>query len=448
MTWPDDVICAPGLVIAAPASGVGKTVVTLGLLRAFRDRKRVVRSAKAGPDYIDSRYHAAASGAPCVTLDSWSMRPELLDHLVSGAVRNADLLIIEGVMGLFDGAVGTGSVSDGSTAGLGSRYGLPVVLVVDTRGQAQSVAALVGGFRDHRQDLAIAGVILNRVAGPRHETLLRNALDAIGMPVFGALPASDDLALPSRHLGLRQACEHPALEAFLAGAAAVVGGAVDLAALSAAATPVRCGPTGAMPALTPPGQRVAVARDESFGFAYDHVLEGWRASGAEISVFSPLLDESPDADADAVYLPGGYPELHAGRIAASHRFRSGLRWHAGRGHTIYGECGGYMVLGSALIDADGAAHRMAGLLNLETSLAPPRLSLGYRHATARSSTPLARKGSMFRGHEFHHATVLREDGEALFDLTDAAGHGPRRAGLRQGSVFGSFFHLVDSAGTS
>ena len=434
---------APGLVIAAPASGSGKTTVTLGLLRACRRLGLAAGSAKVGPDYIDPHYHAAASGKPCFTLDGWAMRRCLIAGLAARAARDVDLLIVEGVMGLFDGAPRSGAVPDGSTAEMAQLLGLPVVLVVDASRQGQSVAATVHGFSTYRPELTIAGVILNRVSGPRHDHLLRGALERTGVRVFGSLPASDAIAVPSRHLGLVQAGEMDTLERFLDTAAGTVADAVDIPELAAAASPLRVSPADWTCALPPPGQRVALARDLAFGFAYDHLLDGWRAQGAEVVSFSPLADEPPPADADAVYLPGGYPELHAGRIAAATRFMSGLRAHAGAGHPVYGECGGYMVLGSALVDAHGAAHPMAGLLELETSMAGSGLSLGYRLATARVASPLAARGSVLRGHEFHHARVVREDGEALFDLADATGAALGSSGLRSGPVFGSFFHVID-----
>ena len=434
---------ATGLVIAAPASGSGKTIVTLGLLRACRRRGLSAGSAKVGPDYIDPRYHEAASGVPCTTLDGWAMRRSLIGELAWRAARDVELLIIEGVMGLFDGAPRAGPVSDGSTAGMAQLLGLPVVLVIDASRQGQSVAATVHGFRTFRPGPAIAGVILNRVSGPRHERLLRDALERIDVPVFGAIPATDAIVVPSRHLGLVQAGEIAELERFLDAVAGVVDRAVDLAALVAAAAPLAPGTGKNTRALPPPGQRIALARDRAFGFAYEHLLDGWRARGAEIAVFSPLADEPPPAHADAVYLPGGYPELHAGRIAAATRFMSGLCAHACAGHPVYGECGGYMVLGSVLHDDRGAAHPMAGLLALETGMAGGGLSLGYRLATARSTTPLAARGSVLRGHEFHHARVIREDGDALFDLEDSTGTALGTVGLRSGPVFGSFFHVID-----
>jgi cobyrinic acid a,c-diamide synthase len=436
---------APGLVIAAPASGSGKTTVTLGLLRALRDAGTRVGSAKSGPDYIDPKFHAAASGRPCVNLDGWAMRPEVLDSLASRAGHDVDFLIIEGVMGLFDGAAAAGATSNGSTADLAERQGWPIVLVVDARAQAQSVAALARGFRDHRPSLVLAGVILNRVGGPRHIQLLSGALEEAGIAVLGAVPRDASLEVPSRHLGLVQAGEHPDLEAFIDGAARIVAKHVDLAALRRAARPGQRVDAPSQPLSLPPlAQRIAVAQDLAFGFAYPHLLEGWRAAGAEIQFFSPLANQAPTAISDAVFLPGGYPELHAGALAANEGFLDGLRKAAAGGKPVYGECGGYMVLGDALIDAEGRAHRMAGLLGVETSFAKRGLTLGYRLARTRVATPWGPVGTGARGHEFHYAKVVREAGDQpAFTAEDAEGRPLGDFGLARGSVLGSFLHLID-----
>ena len=439
---------APGLVIAAPASGSGKTTITLGLLGALRDAGVRVGSAKVGPDYIDPKFHGAASGTPCVNLDGWAMRPALLDGLASRAAMNVDLLVVEGVMGLFDGAAVAGATSNGCTADLAERQGWPVILVIDARAQAQSVAALARGFRDHRPELAVAGVILNRVGGPRHVRLLTSALEAVGIAVFGAVPRDSGLEVPSRHLGLVQAGEHPDLESFINHAARTVADHVDLTAVRQGARPGRLtAPVDTPLALPPLGQRIAVARDQAFGFAYPHLLEGWRAAGAEVTFFSPLADEAPSEAADAVFLPGGYPELHAGALAASGAFFRGLRCAADQGVAVYGECGGYMVLGESLTDADGHSHRMAGLLAVETGFVKRSLSLGYRRARTLVEQPLGPVGTVLRGHEFHYATVSRASGDRrLFAVEDAEGNDLGDVGLARGSVLGSFMHLIDRAG--
>jgi len=436
----------PGLILAAPASGSGKTVLTLALLRHLRNRGLAVASAKVGPDYIDPAFHAAASGRPCVNLDPWAMRPACLTALASGQASGADILLVEGVMGLFDGAAD----GSGATADLAAATGWPVVLVVDVRGQAGSVAALVHGFHTFRPDVPLAGVICNRVGGPGHADQLRRALAPVGVPLLGCVTRAGQLDLPDRHLGLVPAAEHPKLQAFLEAAAAVVAEGIDIAALLKtalrASVPDKAECVAVGPPVSPLGQRIAVARDLAFVFAYPHLLDGWRAAGSEILPFSPLGDQGPDAAADAVFLPGGYPELHPGRLATAERFRAGLRGAAERGVPVYGECGGYMVLGTGLTDARGERHRMAGLLPVETSFAERRLHLGYRKLTLRSDSPLGVKGGGFRAHEFHYASILSEDtSRRLFDCHDARGDPIPAAGCLRGSVFGSFLHLIDRA---
>ncbi|MEM9796477.1 MAG: cobyrinate a,c-diamide synthase [Pseudomonadota bacterium] len=409
----------PGLILAAPASGAGKTTITLGLLRAFRDRGTRVRGAKSGPDYIDPRFHEAATGAPCPNLDAWAMDRGVLAGLAAGP----DLLLIEGAMGLFDGAPPDGR---GAVADLARHMKLPVLLVVDAARMAQSIAPLVTGFARHDPAVSVAGVILNRIGSLRHIEMLRAACP---LPVLGAVPRDADLALPSRHLGLVQAAERADLDTFLEKAGAKMARYLDLDAIAALAVPL---PEAPPPHLTPPAQRIAVASDAAFAFAYPHLLQTWRRAGAEIAFFSPLADEAAPA-ADLIYLPGGYPELHAGRLAASTAFLTSLK-----GRDVYGECGGFMVIGDGLIDADGARHAMAGLLRLETSFAERRLHLGYRrlHATEGPFT------GPWNGHEFHYATTLRADGAPLFAARDAAGDDLPPMGLRNGAANGSFAHLI------
>ncbi|MDH3658552.1 MAG: cobyrinate a,c-diamide synthase, partial [Alphaproteobacteria bacterium] len=306
---------APGVIVAAPASGSGKTTVTLALLRALRAEGRKVGSFKVGPDYIDPVFHARASGRICPNLDSWAMRIETLSGLGDQVGTDADLVIGEGVMGLFDGAL----IGQGSTADLASLFDMPVVLVVDAGRMGASAAALVQGFIRHREDVDVAGVIFNRVASAVHADLLKRACDDhFSQPVIGCLPTDPRLELPSRHLGLVQADEKPSLEGFLDEAAGIVAEHLDLEQFQRLARPFGLGLYGPPPCpLRPLGQRIAVADDLAFAFAYPAVLEGWRGAGAEVSTFSPLNDEPPPEDADAIYLPGGYPELHAGRLAAS-----------------------------------------------------------------------------------------------------------------------------------
>lgn len=420
----------PGLILAAPSSGTGKTTLTLGLLRALTQRGVAVQGAKSGPDYIDPGFHRAACGRTCFNLDAWAMTP---DRIRSWA-RTDDLLVIEGAMGLFDGAPPDGR---GSCADLAQILRLPVVLIVDAARMAHSVAPLVAGFLHHDPNVRIVGVILNRVGSPRHATMLKRALAPLDLPVLGALPRLDDLHHPSRHLGLVQAEERADLEAYLDQAASAVGDHVDLDRLCALAAPLP--PATPSRKRKPPAQRIALARDRAFSFAYPHLLEDWRNAGAEIVPFSPLADD-PVPPCDLIYLPGGYPELFARDLARAGTFMASLR-SAAQETDVYGECGGYMVLGNSLTDAGGTCHPMAGLLDLDTSFAQRRLHLGYRRL---HGTHGPFRGA-FMAHEFHYASTLHARGKPLFNATDAEETPLAPMGLIRGRVCGSFAHIIDTA---
>ena len=429
----------PGLMIAAPSSGAGKTTVMLGLLRALAQDGVRVQPFKNGPDYIDPGFHQAACGRPSFNLDSWAMGDGLLDA-IAARCDGADMVLAEGSMGLFDGVAQVGASGIGASADLARRMGWPVVLVLDASGQAQSAAATALGFRSFDPGLPFAGVILNRVASARHESLIRKGLEAAGIAVLGVLPRRADLTLPERHLGLVQAVEHPDLERAMGDYADFLRRHVDLAALRAAARgwPVGRG-AGRLP--PPPAQRIAMARDEAFSFLYPHLLAGWREAGAQILPFSPLGDEAPSPEADLVWLPGGYPELHGGRIAAAQNFLLGLRRHA-RTRPVHGECGGYMVLGEGLIDKAGERHRMAGLLGLVTSHAKRKMHLGYRHADLLAPIGGIAVGASLRGHEFHYSTIVEQGDAPLARVRDANGTEVPETGSWRGHVSGSFFHMI------
>lgn len=428
----------PGLLVSAPASGTGKTTVMLGLLRALSERGVEVQPYKSGPDYIDPAFHEAACGRPSYNLDTWAMDAHLWGGIAAQST-GADLCIAEGSMGLFDGVATAGRQGFGSSAETALKMGWPVVLVLDVGGQAQSAAASALGFVRYEPRLKVAGVILNRVASPRHERLTRLGMDKAGVPVLGVLPRRGDLALPERHLGLIQAVEHPDLDAAIGGYAAFLSENVDLDAIAGSAASDADIRQGGLP--PPPAQRIAIAKDEAFSFAYPHLLKGWRAAGAQILPFSPLADEAPDAEADLVWLPGGYPELHAGKLAAARRFKQGLGKHA-QTRPVHGECGGYMTLGAALIDKDGRSHEMTGLLGLVTSYETRKFHLGYRRAVL--SAPMAGlpSGAVLRGHEFHYSTIVEQPDQPLARVKDADGKDVPETGSVRDRVSGTFFHLI------
>ncbi len=435
-----------GILISAPSSGSGKTTVTLGLMAAFRARGLSVQPFKCGPDYIDPAFHAAAAGRASVNLDSWAMAPARLATLAQVA-DGADLVVAEGAMGLFDGVAKKGETGTGASADIAARMGWPVVAVIDTSGQAQTAAAVAVGLSRFWPDVRLAGVILNKVASPRHEALLRSGFECAGIPVLGALPRNASVSVPERHLGLVQAEELPRLNEILAAAAGFVAAHCDLDAILAlaggAVPPATCAPVPA------PGERIALARDAAFSFVYPHLLADWRARGATVLPFSPLADEAPDPSATVCWLPGGYPELHAGRLAAAETFRAGLAAFA-ETRPVHGECGGYMALGAGLVAADGTRHRMAGLLGLETSFAKRKMHLGYRLARPHQALPALAHAPALRGHEFHYATILSQPNAALADVRDANGEAVAETGSFRltaggGMVSGTFFHLIAPA---
>ena len=429
-----------GWLVAAARSGAGKTTATLAIVAALRRRGVAVATGKSGPDYIDPMFHAAAAGAPGVNLDSWAMPPALLDTLAARAARGAAMLVVESAMGLFDGIAAAPGRS-GAAADLAERLGLPVLLVLDVSGQSQTAAAIARGMHTHRPGVTVGGVMLNRVGSERHRLAITSAIQDIGLPVLGALPRDAGIALPERHLGLVQAAEHPDLAALLGRLADMAERHLDLDAILAGGASLRLH-DGVGATMPPPGQCIALAQDAAFSFIYPHLTRGWRDAGAEILPFSPLADEPPPDGCDVCWLPGGYPELHAGTLAAAQRFQAGLALFAAS-KPVHGECGGYMALGAGLEDAAGTLHQMAGLLGHTTSFAKRRMNLGYREATLLADCALGPAGTAVRGHEFHYASVRDAGPDApLATLRDGLGQELGPGGGRRGRVTGSFFHAI------
>ena len=436
---------ARAIIIGAPRSGSGKTSVTIGLLRALARRGVRARGAKSGPDYIDPGFHTAATGLPGVNLDSWAMPPALLGALASETASDAEIVIIESAMGLFDGIPAEVGRS-GSAADLARLYGLPVLLVLDVSGQSQTAAAIAKGFAVYDPAVRITGVVLNRLGSERHRRLTADAIEAIGLPVVGAIMRDPTLTLPERHLGLVQASEYADLMSHLDRLADMAERSLDIDAILALAVPLESAGADFSDALAPPGQRIALAEDAAFTFLYPHVALTWRASGAELMPFSPLADEVPPKNCDVCWLPGGYPELHAGRLAAAENFRAGMRKFA-ETKPIHGECGGYMALGEGLEDAEGRRHEMLGLLGHSTSFANRKMNLGYRQSKLLADGPLGKTGSLIRGHEFHYARLIDSGSDEPFaDLADGQGAPLGASGSRRGNVSGAFFHAIAKAG--
>ena len=394
----------PRLVIAGTSSGVGKTTVATGLMAAFRRRGVRVASAKVGPDFIDPGYHSAATGRPSRNLDAWMCGPSAIPPLAARAAESCDLLIVEGVMGLFDGA------ADGeaaSTADVARLIGAPVVLVVDARSMSQSVAALVSGYRSFDPAVYVAGVVLNQVGSDNHEIMLREALAAIEMPVFGVLRSDDSLVWRDRHLGLVPVVEHPQrVAASLDQLATLIELGCDLDALDQLA---RSAPSMVTERLAQPRHvgtpRIAVASGPAFSFCYPDNLEMLAAAGAELIPFDPRRDPLPEGVTGLV-AGGGFPEVFAAELSENVSLLDDLRRRVANGLVVWAECGGFLWLCRSLDD-----HKLAGVVDAKGTMTK-RLHLGYRAARTLTETPLGPTGTEFLGHEFHYSTVT-PSGDAL-----------------------------------
>jgi len=410
------------IVVAGAASGVGKTTVTLGLLEAYRRRGFTVQAFKVGPDFIDPGLHEVVTGRPSYNLDGWMCGREAVLATVARHAADADVAVVEGVMGCFDGSDATGE--EGSTAQVAKWLGAPVVLVIDASGQSRSGAAVVTGFERFDPGLAVAAVIANRVGGEIHGRWVSEAVQASCRAVpLGAIPRDEALTLPERHLGLITAPEGLLTDEWRARLADTIERRVDLDQLLALATPlssagfaraIERGRQVEERAVRPPLDRrkggaaplrvrLGVARDVAFQFYYHENLALLRAAGAELIFWSPLCDEVPDVD--GLYFGGGYPELCGQALSDNVRARKAVRDLAERGTPIYAECGGLMYLAEALEDLDGVAHPMVGVLPTTVRMRPRRMTLGYREVRFDADTPLGAAGAVARGHEFHYSTI-------------------------------------------
>jgi cobyrinic acid a,c-diamide synthase len=425
------------LIVAAPASGSGKSSVVLGLLGALQRRGLTVAPFKVGPDFIDPGHHAAVCGRVSRNLDGWMCGRAGVLHSFAAGSAGADLAVIEGVMGLFDGA--DGATDTGSTAEIARWLGGKILLVVDARAQARSAAAVVHGFTTFAPELTFAGVLYNRVGSDNHARLLCAAHASVpGLPpLLGCLPRDEVLTLPERHLGLVTAGEATAATAY-AQLADWIEAHVDLDRLLAALT----GPplvTAAMPA--PAGRarnlvRIGVARDAAFCFCYPENLEMLERAGAELVFFSPLTEPLPEALA-GLYLPGGYPELHVAQLAANSELLTGLHRAAAAGMPVYAECGGLLLLAASL---DGVP--LAGIFPAAARMLAQRRALGYREVTMTAATPLGPAGTMARGHEFHYSELaMPADITRAYRVSGRAGTSCADEGYLRGSILGSYVHL-------
>jgi cobyrinic acid a,c-diamide synthase len=419
----------PRLVVAGVASGAGKTTVATGLIAALARRGHVVATAKVGPDYIDPGYHALASGRPPRNLDPWLCGPDAIGPLAGRAAEGADLLVVEGVMGLFDGAL-DGAPS--STADVARMLDAPVVLVVDASAMSGSVAAIVRGYRDHDPTIRLAGVVLNKVGSESHATMLREALDHLGVPILGVLRRDDLLSWRDRHLGLVPVAERPGqVTAALDRLAAEVerGFALDEVLAVAANAPVMATRPPVLPAVVG-GCRIGVAAGSAFTFAYQDNLDALAAAGAEVVPFDPVDDPALPEGIDGLIVGGGFPEVYADALAANEPMLRAARGAIAQGLPIWAECGGLLWLAETL-----EGRPMVGAIAARARLTD-RLTLGYRRATTTQVSPIGGAGTELRGHEFHYS-VCDPAGDAI-ELS--APGGTRGEGFATPTLLATYLH--------
>ncbi len=434
-------LAIPRLVVAGTASGAGKTTVTVGLAAALRARGLSVAVFKCGPDYLDPSYHARASGRPCHNLDGWMMGREAVLATFAHGAEGADVALVEGMMGLFDGASASLPGGPGSTAEIARWLDAPVLLCADASGMAGSIAALARGYADFDPALRVRGLVCNRVGGRPHLDLLREALRT--PPIVGGLPAEEALAFPERHLGLHAAAEalpQSVLDAWAERTAAFV----DLDAVLAIARSAPPLPSPPAPRSTGAGAsrcRIGVAMDEAFHFYYEYNLRLLEAHGAALVPFSPVRDgELPDLD--GIYLGGGYPELHAAALAGNASMRRSLAAFGARGGPVYAECGGFMYLCAAIRTLDGRDHPMVGVFDAVAALRDRPQALGYAEVATTAPTLLGPAGTSFRGHEFRYSELVpgARAHDLAYEVRGRPGDPPRREGHVRGNVLGSWVH--------
>ena len=398
-------------VIAAPQSGSGKTTITIGLMEVLRRRGLTVAPFKVGPDFIDPGYHRLVTHRPSINLDGWMCGPDGVRESFDRYARGTDIAVIEGAMGLFDGFGGRSEA--GSSAQVAKLTGAPVILVVDARGQARSVAALIKGFAEYDPDVRIAGVIFNQVSSDNHGSILRDAVADLDVPVpvLGCIPADSRLAIPSRHLGLITADDNPLSVAYLEYLAAVIREHVDLALLWGVALNRYDDDTApAVEADEPeqPAVKIAVARDEAFCFVYEENLRLLAESGAELIPFSPIRDTALPEGIAGIYLPGGYPELFAETLAANGVMKQSISGAIDRGMPVYAECGGFIYLTKGVVSPIGQPEvpdGFVGVFPVMTRMLNRRKALGYREIELAADSVIGRKGMIARGHEFHYSEI-------------------------------------------
>ena len=429
----------PGIIISAPNSGSGKTIISLGILRAIKDAGLKIQAFKNGPDYNDPGFHEIACDRKSYNLDTWAMNEKNINQILSKSY-DADLIITEGSMGLYDGVESIGSSGFGTTAELSEKFGWPVILVLNVSGQAQSAAASALGFIKYNDNINFGGVILNFVASKRHEFLIKRGMERLGINVLGVIPRQKEILLPERHLGLVQAQEIMNLDSKIKGYAELIKKNINLDQIINIASSNPFTPKK-IASIRPPASKIALASDKAFSFTYPHILDSWIKAGVEIIPFSPLNNEVPDKKADLIWLPGGYPELYGKELSEANLTRDALI-KMSKIKKIHGECGGYMSLGKALINKNGDTFKMFGLLGLITSYEKRKLHLGYRLAKIKNNLNHYSKFKTIRGHEFHYSSIISQPDQELYQVFDANNNKVSETGSIKDNVTGTFFHAI------
>ncbi|MGB1251102.1 MAG: cobyrinate a,c-diamide synthase [Candidatus Promineifilaceae bacterium] len=437
----------PSLMLAAPESGSGKTTITSAIIAALTKQGLTVQPFKVGPDYIDPTYHTIAAQRTCRNLDSWMLGKEAACESFVRNCQGADVAIVEGVMGLFDGF---GVLdNEGSSAEIATLLDIPIVLVMNARGMARSAAALVKGYHTFSPNVKLSGVILNRVGSPRHAAMCQQAIEAeTGVPVLGYVLRNQDLVLPERHLGLIPTAEKGDWHSFIQNAAGIVANTIDLDRLLTVSNyPLSVpryplSPPPASPDTPHPKVRIALADDEAFSFTYPENVELLEEAGAEIVRFSPLHDATVPDNVQGLILVGGFPELYAHTLSENRPMLNAIRTVHAKGIPIYAECGGLMVLTEMLYDKVDNAFPMVGLLSGNSRMTA-RVKLGYRTVTALADGPVLAKGEQMRGHEFHYSLWENRPKNLphAYHIESRAGGNPTTAGAILGNIWASYIHL-------
>lgn len=425
-----------GILISGLSSNSGKTIITASILRILYNRGINVRGFKVGPDYIDTAYHEIATNKKAYNIDMWSMRDSTINDIFN---IDGDFGIVEGVMGLFDGA------ADGtaSSASIALKYDLPIVLIIDAFGQSQSVCAIIKGFNIFDENVKIAGVIFTRIGSIKHEKLLDNAMQKYlpDIKVFGYIYRNDKFEIDNRHLGLVQACENSGLSKKFDELASIVEKSLDINAIINIAHDIKLTDDD-VDYIKPLGKKIAVASDKAFNFKYNHIIRAWEKMGSKIYYFSPLNDEEPNIECDALFLPGGYPELFLEQISSNYNFINSVRKFHSDGKIIYGECGGYMVMGKYITGKCGKQFEMLNIFNMATSFGIRKLQLSYCDILVEQNCVFP-KGTKLRGHEFHYSVEIENNEKPLFEVSDVLGISTNKVGCINNNSFGSYIHIID-----